>query len=109
MVTYFIAMLVAGAVLLISVAVALIIKYEMQVNSKDKTKRKVWFWVLAVVNPVLFYVLAGIILLPANPRLRTEWEDSLPIALIVGFVFYILLGIVLSKLYRTRKLGNWFH
>lgn len=109
MVTYFISLLVAGAILLISVGVALMIKYEMRVNPTDRIKRKVWFWILAVVNPVIFYILAGIILLPANPRLREEWEDSLPFALLTGFVFYIILGVVLSKVYKTRKLGHWFN
>ena len=25
-------------------------------NPKDRMKRKVWFWVLAVLTPILFYV-----------------------------------------------------
>jgi hypothetical protein len=33
---------------------------------------------------------------------------ALPIATAVGFVLYIILGFVLSKVFQKGKIGNWF-
>jgi hypothetical protein len=33
---------------------------------------------------------------------------ALPIATAVGFVVYVLLGFILSKIFKNGKLGNWF-
>jgi sulfoxide reductase heme-binding subunit YedZ len=45
---------------------------------------------------------------PSNRSDNEDWMDSLPIALAIGFVIYIVLGFVLSKMFKNGKLGNWF-
>jgi hypothetical protein len=45
---------------------------------------------------------------PSNRRELEQWNDSLPIAVGVGFVVYVILGLVLSKVFKNGKIGNWF-
>jgi hypothetical protein len=46
---------------------------------------------------------------PDNDQLvYDDYMASLPIAAGVGFVVYVVLGFVLSKVFKNGKLGNWF-
>jgi sulfoxide reductase heme-binding subunit YedZ len=105
--TYIISVVVAALVLLIAALISNAIKFEGGANPKDPGKRKMWFWILAVINPAVFYGLA-LAMAPSNRADKDDWMDSLPIALAIGFVIYIVLGFVLSKMFKNGKLGNWF-
>jgi methionine sulfoxide reductase heme-binding subunit len=107
--TYILSIIFAAVILLIVAVISNLIKYEGGANPKDSRKRKIWFWIFAVLNPVLFYVIAQFIIYPgATETIKGDMKDSLPIATIVGFVVYIILGFVLSKIFKNGKIGNWF-
>ena len=106
--TYILSVIFAAAVLLIAALISNAIKFEGGGNPKDPGKRKMWFWILAILNPIIFYSIAAFVMAPSNRRELEAWNDSLPIATIVGFVVYIVLGFVLSKVFKNGKLGNWF-
>jgi preprotein translocase subunit SecY len=106
--TYILSVIFAAAVLLIVALISNSIKYEGGANPKDPIKRKMWFWIFAIVNSFIFYAVAAFALAPSKKSDLQAWNDSLPIATIVGFVVYIVLGFVLSKVFKNGKLGNWF-
>jgi len=106
--TYILSIIFAAVILLIVAVISNAIKYEGGSNPKDPRKRKIWFWIFAVLNPVLFYVIAAFVMAPSNRRELESWNDSLPIATIIGFVVYIILGFILSKIFKHGKIGNWF-
>jgi len=64
--------------------------------------------VLGVINPIVFYCVAVFVMAPTNKVQYNKWMDSLPIATGVGFVVYVLLGFILSRMFKNGKLGNWF-
>lgn len=94
--------------LLISMLVAKLISFRPD-NSDIKT-RKVWFWILGVLTPVLsflisfFFVYVGI----KGGRKQHDYMIAMSIATVVSFVLYVLGGLVISKIDKNGKLGNWF-
>ena len=44
----------------------------------------------------------------ANILIVNRYISALSIGTGVGFVLYILLGFILSKVFRNGKLGHWF-
>jgi sulfoxide reductase heme-binding subunit YedZ len=109
--SYITSIIAAGLFILIAAVISNAIKYEGGANPKDPGKRKMWFWIFAILNPVFFYLLSAFVLAP-NPdndqMVYDEYKDSLPIAAGIGFVIYVILGFVLSKVFKNGKLGNWF-
>jgi methionine sulfoxide reductase heme-binding subunit len=106
--TYILTIIFASAILLLAAVISIAIKFQGGSNPKDPAKRKMWFWIFSILNPIIFYSIAAFVMAPSNRRALQEWNDSLPIATIIGFVFYILLGYGLSKIFKNGKLGNWF-
>jgi uncharacterized membrane protein len=106
MTTYFLSIIFAGIILLIAAIISLAIKYNS--DQSDVKNRKAWFWIWAILNPAFFYLIAAFVMAPSDRRGFEEWMDSLPIATIVGFAVYIVLGFVLSKVFKNGKIGNWF-
>ncbi len=109
--SYITSIITAGLFILIAAIISNAIKFEGGSNPKDPAKRKMWFWIMAILNPVLFYVLSAFALAP-NPEndqmVYDDYMSSLPIAAGIGVVVYVILGFVLSKVFKNRKLGNWF-
>ena len=96
--------------LALAALVSSLIKYEGGSNPKDKQKRKTWFWVLGVLTPVLIF-LVGFFFIRAGIKVPSKQENftmHLGIATGVGFVVYILLGFILSRIFRKGKIGQWF-
>jgi len=106
--TYILSIIFAAVILLIAAVISNAIKYQGGSNPKDPGKRKMWFWIFAVLNPAFFYALAAFVMAPSNRRDLEQWNDSLPIATIIGFAVYIVIGFVLAKIFKHGKLGNWF-
>lgn len=109
--SYITSIIAAGLFILIAALISNMIQYEGGSNPKDPGKRKMWFWVMAILNPVLFYVLSAFVLAPNPDNDQMVYDDymaSLPIAAGIGFVVYVVMGFVLSKVFKNGKLGNWF-
>ena len=110
--SYITSIIFAGLFILIAAVVSNAIKFEGGANPKDPGKRKMWFWIMAILNPVLFFVISAFVLAP-NPEndqmVYDNFKDSLPIAAGIGFVVYIVLGFVLSASIKNGKINNWFH
>ena len=111
MTTYMISIIVAGVMILIAAIIALAIQFEGGANPKDKSKRKIWFWVMAIINPVAYFILASFVLAPNaedDQMLYDEYMAIVPIATAVGFVVYIIIGFVMAKIFKHGKIGTWF-
>jgi hypothetical protein len=109
--SYIISIISAGLFILIAALISSAIKFEGGSNPQDPKKRKIWFWIMAIINPVVFFVLAAFVLAPVaddDQMVYDEYMAALPIAAAVGFVVYVVLGFVLSKMFKNGKLGNWF-
>lgn len=109
--SYITSIIAAGLFILIAALISNMIQFEGGSNPKDPGKRKMWFWIMAILNPVLFYVLSAFVLAPNPENNQIEYDDhmaSLPIAAGIGFAVYVVLGFVLSKIFKNGKLGNWF-
>ena len=106
--TYILSIIFAAAVLLIAALISNMIQFEGGSNPKDPGKRKMWFWIFAVLNPIIFYSIAAFVMPPSNRKALETWNDSLPIAVAIGFVVYIILGFVMAKMFKHGKIGNWF-
>lgn len=108
MTTYILSIIFAAVVLLLAALISNAIKFEGGANPKDSGKRKMWFWIFAVLNPIIFYSIAAFVMPPSNRKALETWNDSLPIAVAIGFVVYIILGFVMAKMFKHGKIGNWF-
>lgn len=111
MTTYIISLIVAAAMILLAALISNAIKFEGGANPKDPGKRKMWFWVMAIINPLVYFVIASFVLAPKADEDQMVYDDYMaivPIATAVGFVVYIIIGFVLSKMFKNGKLGHWF-
>ena len=96
--------------LLIAAIISSLIQFEGGSNPKDKRKRKICFWSLAALLPELifsigFFVMRTGIRIPSK---LAEFTMHLGIATAVGLVLYILLGFILSRIFKNGKIGHWF-
>lgn len=105
------AIVVLAVMVLIAAFISNVIKYESGANPKDAGKRKIVFWVVGILVPAIIYVLGAFVLAPAaddDPIIYGEFITQLSIATAVGFVLYIIIGFAMSKMFKTKKIGNWF-
>lgn len=96
--------------LIIAALISNSIKFEGGSNPKDPRKRKMWFWTLAGFMPALNFLLGFLLIRPGikNPMFQQQYNSALGISTILAVVIYILLGFILSKVFKNGKLGNWF-
>jgi hypothetical protein len=106
---YILSVVTSLVFLLMSAIIANLIKFEGGSNPKDPQKRKTWFWILAVLTPFVTFLLGYFVFMPnANIMIVKQYNTALSIGTGVAIVLYILLGFILSKIFRTGKIGNWF-
>ena len=106
---YIISIVMALLFLLLSAFIAMSIKFEGGSNPKDPKKRKMWFWVLAVISPAITFLLGYFVFKPdANVLIVNNYVTALSIGIFIGIALYIISGLILSKMFRNGKLGNWF-
>lgn len=106
---YVMAVVIALVFLLIAVIVSNSIKFEGGPHPKDPGKRKMWFWIFAILCPIVIFLI-GFLVVRAGitvPSLRDKYTTALSIATGLGFIFYIVCGIILCKLFKHSKIGNW--
>lgn len=119
--------LAALVFILLAILVANMIKFDPGANPKDKQKRRLWFWILGVLATVVAFVVIYFAFPPITSievfsNMRGVTQDDIKdfkvnyhnymlwsgIATAGTFVLYVLMGLVLSKLFKTKKIGNWF-
>lgn len=106
---YIISIVTALIFLLLAAIIANAIKFEGGSNPKDPQSRKTWFWILAILNPAIAYMLGYFVFKPdANMMVVNNYVNALSIGTAIGFVLYILLGFILSKVFANGKIGHWF-
>ena len=75
----------------------------------DVSKRKLWFWVLAILCPIItfgitFAIYCGI----KGKSAQNMYMTAMCISAVVSFVIYVVLGFIAAKTNKNGKLGNWF-
>lgn len=107
---YIISIATALLFLLLSAIIANAIKFEGGGNPKDPKRRKIWFWILAILNPVVGFLLGYFVFKPTdvNIMVLNNYTNALSIGTAIGFILYIILGFLLSKVFANGKIGNWF-
>lgn len=106
---YIISLITALIFLLLSVIIAHAIKFEGGSNPKDPQSRRIWFWILAILNPAVGFLLGYTLFKPdANMMVINNYVNALSMGTAIGFILYILLGFILSKVFANGKIGHWF-
>ena len=75
----------------------------------DVAKRKLWFWILAILCPIItfgitFAIYCGI----KGKSAQNMYMTAMCISAVVSFVIYVVLGFIAAKTNKNGKLGNWF-
>jgi methionine sulfoxide reductase heme-binding subunit len=109
--TYMFAVMTAIFMIGIAILVASMIQFQSGANPKDRMKRKIWFWILAVLTPVIFFLYNLYLVLPnikAGPAMN-KFSLHNGLSPVIAFVLFVVFGIVVSKLFKRKKVGNWFN
>ena len=109
--TYMFAVMTAIVMIGIAILVASMIQFQSGANPKDRMKRKIWFWILAVLTPVIFFLYNLFLVLPnikAGPAMN-KFSLHSGLSPVIAFVLFVVFGIVISKLFKRKKVGNWFN
>ena len=109
--TYVLAVVVAVITIGIAVLISSQISYEGGANPKDPRKRKITFWILAVLTPVIFYMYNLFLVIPNIKKApaTAKFFTTSAITPVISLVTFIVLGVILSKIFKTKKIGNWFN
>ena len=106
---YIVAGITALCFLLIAVIISVSIDYEGGARPKDPARRRAWFWSLAILNPATIFLLGYYVFKPeANIMILNRYIHALSISTGMGFAAYIVLGFILSKVFKQGKIGHWF-
>ena len=78
-------------------------------NNPGTTARRIWFWVLFALTGVSgFLINAAISSKVEVPSIKSDYLMHSGIACGVALVLYVLLGFVISKIFKNSKVGTWF-
>jgi len=107
---YIIALAFACAFLLIAALISNAIKFEGGANPKDPGKRKMWFWLMGIIGTIasLLFGFFFYYYPENNSYAKGQLITAIGIGTGICFVVYIVLGFILSKIFKNGKLGNWF-
>lgn len=109
--TYLLAVISALVFIGIAILISQIIAYEGSKNARDSVKRRVWFFVIAAIDIILFfgynYFLVKNKIKPV-PALQDQFLMHSAIATGVTLLVYFGLGFLLSKLMKRGKFGTIF-
>ena len=102
----------AFIVLVVFFLLAMLISFSITIkpDQSDRTPRKVWFWVLCVLTPVVAFILN--LILSSGEAMQSAKDSYLvqsAIASAVVLVLYILVGFAISKSNPRSKIGSWFN
>ena len=105
---YIIGVVVAVVMLVVAAVVSNLIVFRP--DNSDCKSRKVWFWVLGALTPVLSFFVAFFAVyvgIKANSK-QESYMIAMAVSTVLSFVIYGACGFVLSKANKHGKLGNWF-
>lgn len=107
---YVIGIVVFIVMLLLAAVVANAIAFQPGTNPTDPRKRKLWFWIFAVLTPVLTFFLAYFIVYNGikMQNVQEKYMTAMCISTGLSFVLYIVCGFMLSKIFGHGKLHHWF-
>ena len=93
--------------ILISGLIAKLISFKPDLT--DVSKRKLWFWVLAILCPIItfgitFAIYSGI----KGKSAQNTYMVAMCIATVISFILYVVLGFIAAKTNKNGKLSNWF-
>ena len=82
---------------------------SFQPDLSDVSKRKLWFWVLAILCPIVtfcitFAIYSGI----KGKSAQNSYMVAMCISAVVSFILYVVIGFIAAKANKNGKLGNWF-
>lgn len=108
---YVISLIVAIAAMLIAIVASNNVAYDPGVNSGDATTRRIWFWIMGVLTPIISWVICFFLVYGAarGKTHKTAAMQATCIAAAVSFVLYVLVGWILSKVFNNKKIGTWFY
>jgi len=109
--TYMLAVVFAIVFVAIAILISQMIAYEGSKNARDSVKRRIWFFVLAVVNFVTFFSYNYFIVeskIKPVPVLQNDFFKHSAIAAGVTILSYLAIGFILSKLMKRGKFGTIF-
>jgi len=108
--TYIFALIFVVVFLLLAIVISNMISFEGGINPKDAGKRRMWFWIFAIVGPISVFLYNFLVILPTVRRgpAFDKFSMHVPIASAVILVSYILIGFIIAKMQKRGKLGNWF-
>ena len=107
---YIIGLVVFLVLMLVSIIVANSIPYELGANPKDKSKRKMWFWIICALVPICVFVANYFIGYQGIkvPSKAAAYLQAMSIATVLATMLYIVCGVVLAKIFNHGKLSSWF-
>jgi len=106
---YVISGIIALVLLLLATLISTAINFETGSRPKDPGRRRAWFWTIAALNPAITFLLGYYIFKPtANIMIVKRYVHALSMGTLIGFVLYIVLGFVLSKIFKNGKISHWF-
>jgi sulfoxide reductase heme-binding subunit YedZ len=96
--------------ILIAALISNSIKFEGGAYPKDPGKRKMWFWIMGILAPIanLLFGLFVYYFPQNNNYAKAKLITAIGIGSAVTFIAYLLVGFILSKVFKNGKLGNWF-
>ena len=107
---YIVSVVASLVFILIAALISNAIKYEGGANPKDPGKRKMWFWVMGVLAPIanLLFGLFIYYFPEGNSFAKSKLITAIGIGSAITFIVYLLVGFILSKMFKNGKLGHWF-
>jgi len=107
--TYILGAILGVVLLLIAAIIATMIDYIGGSSDEDSKKRRFWFWVLFSLSFIGFFLYNMFIVSKTiAPNLESKFMITNIIGSIIATVVYLILGIILSKIFSKGKLGSWF-
>lgn len=107
--TYIAGAVVGGVFLILAAIIAQAIKFEGGAHPRDPRKRRLCFWSLMVVSFATFFLYNYFVVAPTvSTNLQARFMTTNVIGSAIVIAIYVVGGFVLSKIFSTGKLANWF-
>ena len=100
---------IAFAILMVVISVFIAKSIYTLPDKSDVGKRKKWFWALSFIAPVLFTIYNYFLILDNISKIKqVNFTKTIGFSFLAMLISYILLGVVISFIFRKGKLGDWF-